>query len=115
MNNLAIFSILGFTFYALIIFTLCKTIHWIYLIKKNSDTSKSYLKIQTRVLLEMAKKQDIEVKIDKEYRHHFVDWWNISMLISETDLKVYLGNPEALTIKIQLSLTTKWFAIQMIS
>jgi hypothetical protein len=73
MNNLAIFSILGFAFYALIIFVLYKTISWIYLIKKNSDTSKAYLKIQTRVLLEMAKNQGIEVTIDKEYKHHFVD------------------------------------------
>ena len=73
MNNLLIFSILGIAGYALVLFVLYKTISWIYLIKKNSDISKRYLKIQTKVLLEIAKKQGIEVKIDKAYIHEFVD------------------------------------------
>ena len=73
MDKVDIFSILFIAFYALLLFVLYKTISWIYLIKMNSDTSKAYLKIQTRVLLEMAKNQGIEVTIDKEYKHHFVD------------------------------------------
>ena len=60
-------------FWVLILILIYKIVTWIYSIKKNSDTTKGYLKIQTKVLLEIAKKQGIEVNMEKDYKHEFVD------------------------------------------